>query len=209
MIRAMALALLMPLPAVAQSTAAEILGALDAPTSELEQLMEVLNGPNEEKALTAMRLMLASGDAAMQRLALRAGLSSTSGVARGVALEAYLKTQPTLIAFASVEGEEEVNSGFARWMNANGSLSSDRTGSFPIPIGPYLEDQNCFGSPTRPNDCFNRLGGTEVSFFVGAAWGTARLNDSGELVGSISHSFSSNQFTGPISLTIPLLGQLQ
>ncbi len=208
MIRALVFAALMPLPAVAQSTAADILTAIEAPTSELEQLMEVLGGPNEEKALTAMRLMLESGDATMERMALRAGLTSTSGVARGVALDAFMNTQPTLMAFATADTEGEVNVGFEQWIDANGSLSSAKTGSFPIVVGPYLDDENCFGSTTL-RGCHSRLGGTEFSFYVGSAWGTARLNDGGELIGAISHRFDSKRFTGPVSLTIPLLGQLQ
>jgi hypothetical protein len=191
-------------PAAAQSTAADILAALEAPTDELAQLTAILDGPNEERALVAMRLMLASGDRAMERLALRAGLSSTSGVVRGVAMDAFMKSRPTLIAFAV--GQEDTAEGFQRWMQTIGSVSSATEGSFPIGVGPYIEDENCFGSGARPTQCYRRLGGTEFSFLEGSVWGTARLNESGELVGSISND---SYKTGPIAITIPLLGQLQ
>ncbi len=171
--------------------------------------MEVLEGPNEEKALTAMRLMLGSDDPTMERMALRAGLTSTSGVARGFALKTFLNTQPSLMAFATAATEGEVNVGFEQWLEANGSLSSATTGSFPIAVGAYLSDENCFGSSSGSGGCFGRLGGTEFSFRIGSAWGTARLNDSGASIGAISHRFDASRSTGPMSLTIPLQGQLQ
>jgi hypothetical protein len=152
--------------------------------------------------------MLGSGDATMERMALRAGLTSTSGVARGVALEAFMNSQPTLMAFAEIDGEDQEEV-FARWIAAVGSLSSSTTGNFPIGIGPYSAEDNCFVASDRPTTCSSRLGGTEVSFYSGGSWGTARLNESCELVGSISHNFNSSMTTGPITLTIPLLGQLQ
>lgn len=194
-------------PASGQSTASDILAALEGPTDELKQLTDILEGPDEERALTAMRLMLASGDASMERLALRAGLSSTSGVMRGVALEAYLSGEPTLVAFAEHAGEAPPY--FAEWIDHNGSLSGDTTGSFPIAVGPWIEDQACFALPASPASCGVRVGGTEVSFFIGGSWGSARLNESGQLVGSISRRANSRDVTGPISVTIPLLGQLQ
>ena len=207
MIRAALFGLALAGPAAAQSTAADILSALEGPTAELEQLMGVLEGPNEEKALTAMRLMLASGDPAMERMALRAGLTSTSGVARGVALEAYLAGQPTLTAFAEAEGEPGTY--FETWLGQVGAVSSENTGVFAIPVGPMIADKNCFGTPSDPTECGVRQGGAEVSFYIGRSWGTVRLNENGELVGSISNRANSSTFTGPIALTIPLLGQLQ
>lgn len=207
MIRATLLAIGLAGPAAAQSTASDILAALEGPTDELKQLTDILEGADEERALTAMRLMLVSGDAAMERLALRAGLTSTSGVMRGVALEAYLSGQPTLVAFAEHAGEAPPY--FAAWIDYNGSLSGDTTGSFPIAVGPWIEDQACFALPASRATCGVRVGGTEVSFFVGGSWGAARLNENGELVGSISRRASSRDDTGPISVTIPLLGQLQ
>lgn len=207
MIRVVLIALGLAAPVTAQTTAKDILAALETPTDELKQLTAILEGADEEKALVAMRLMLGSGDAGMQRLALRAGLSSTSGVARGVALEAYLNGQPTLMAFA--EHAAEPTSYFAEWLNFVGSLSGDKTGSFPIAVGPWIEDQSCFALPSQPTSCGVRIGGTEVSFLIGSSWGTARLNEAGELVGSISYRRSSSSETGPISVKIPLLGQSQ
>jgi hypothetical protein len=208
MIRAVSRACLFSLalagPAAAQSTAADILAALEAPTDELAQLTAILEGPDEEKALVAMRLMLGSGDPAMERLALRAGLSSTSGVMRGVSMDAFMESGPTLVAFAV--GQEDNAEGFQRWIQTIGSLSSATEGSFPIEVGPYIEDENCYGSGDQPAQCYRRLGGTELSFYQGDAWGTARLNESGELVGSISNN---RYVTGPIAITITLLGQLQ
>ena len=204
MIRACLVMMTLAAPAAAQTTAADILAALEAPTNELQQLTAVLEGPDEEKALVAMRLMLGSGDPAMERLALRAGLSSTSGVVRGVALESFLKSRPTLTAYAV--GQDDAAEGVQVWLQSVGAISADAAGSFPIAIGPYIEDENCFGSAQRPTECYNRVGGTELSFYIGQSWGVARLNESGELVGSISNR---GYKTGPIAVTIPLLGQLQ
>lgn len=58
MIRAALFAVLFPVSAVGQTTAADILAALEKPTTELEQLTSILDGPDEEKSLVAMRLML-------------------------------------------------------------------------------------------------------------------------------------------------------
>lgn len=204
MIRAAVMACVLAAPAAAQSTAADILAALDTPTDELQQLTAVLEGADEERALVAMRLMIGSGDPAMARLALRAGLTSTSGVVRGVALEAFMNSQPTLTAYAVAQ--EENAEGFQRWVQTLGSLTSATEGSFPIAVGPYIAAQNCFGSAQFPNDCHRRLGGAELSFREGSDWGTARLNENGELTGAIS---SARFSTGPVAVTVPLLGQLQ
>lgn len=208
MIRAALVALSLAGPAAAQTSAADILAALETPTTELEQLTSILEGADESKALVAMRMMLASGDPGMTRLALRAGLTSTSGVMRGVALEAYMEGQPTLMAFAE-HAAEEAPPYFSEWMDYVGSLSSDTTGVFPIPVGPKVDGQACFSGAANPETCAIRVGGTEVSFLIGSAWGTARLNENGELVGSISRQANSRDFTGPIAVTIPLLGQVQ
>ncbi len=205
MMRAILLSLMLAAPAVAQQTASDILAALEQPADEMRQLTEILTGPDEEKALSAMRLMLVSGDPALERLALRAGLTSTSGVVRGVALSAFLDGKPTLVAFAETQVEEPA--GFQRWIEAVGSLNSQETGSFAITVGPPVEDApSCYGSLLEPGDCRVRIGGTELSFYVGSAWGSARLNENGELVGGISNAAYK---TGPITLRIPLLGQLQ
>lgn len=204
MIRTACLSLLLASSALAQTTAGDILTALETPTDELKKLTAILEGADEEKSLTAMRLMLASGDPGMTRLALRAGITSTSSVARGVALEAYLMSQPTLVAYATVETEQI--EGFQRWIPRVGSASSDTTGVFPIAIGEFLEDQSCFGAPGNTSKCARRLGGTELSFLVDGKWGSVQLTDSGELVGFISHDTFK---TGPVALTIPLLGQFQ
>lgn len=204
MIRTLAFAVAFaPLALFAQSNAADILAALDEPTSELEQLGEILDGTNEEKALVAMRLMLASGDPVMKRLALRSGLTSTSGVMRGVALEAFFQGQPNLVAFA--KSEEEDTTGFQRWMLRAGALSSENSGSFPVAIGPAIDGENCFSAPGY-NECRNRVAGAEAAMIVVESWAIATLNDSGELVGTLS---AARESTGPISFTIPLLGQLQ
>jgi len=204
MMRAALVWLCLALPASAQQTAADILSQLDGVEAELRQLNDILTGPNEERALAAMRLMLASGDPALERMALRAGLSSTSGVARGVALEAYLSAMPTVVAFATAQSDNP--DGFRNWIEGVGSVSSDATGSFPIEVGPITEDGSCYGTRKYPRNCYVRIGGTEVSFLIGGSWGSARLNENGELVGAISNG---TYRTGPIALRIPLLGQLQ
>lgn len=204
MIRSALLAIVLAAPAAAQTSAADILAALEKPTTELEQLTAILEGTDEEKALVAMRLMLESGDPAMERLALRVGLTSTSGISRGVALEAYMQGQPTLMAFAT--GGADASDEFQRWIQSIGSLSSETSGVFPIVIGPSIDDKNCFGAAAGSRNCTSRIAGTEVSFLIGGTWGTASLNESGELVGSISNG---SYKTGPVAVKIPLLGQLQ
>ncbi|MGH1446998.1 MAG: hypothetical protein ACRBBO_13240 [Cognatishimia sp.] len=188
---ALCLVLLSALPASAQSlSAADILAQVDQKVSGLNEYQQLLNDPDPARSMAAMEIMLGSGDAALERMALDYGLYSPNPVVRRAALDAFFSTQPTLgIYLTQTEGDE--NRYWAKKAEeGRGSVLEDGRIFFSIQVGKFDDAQNCY-SRIENTECRVRVSDTDVGITIWGQWHALKLNDQGELVGSGSFPFSS------------------
>lgn len=85
-----ALAMLAPVTADAQSTAAKILEKARGQAREIEELRKILNGPDQNMRLATFDAMVKSGDEALRLIAYETGLASADSVMRVMAFKALL-----------------------------------------------------------------------------------------------------------------------
>lgn len=199
-----------PLVAEAQMTLEELSDAVDAETAEITGFRTLLTDPDPNRAMAAMRAMLASDEPLLVNLALEVGLTAVNPVMRQVALESYIASQPTLLAKAELIGDEADPQAFAGWMEAVGSLTGERSGQVTFPIGPYDETAQCYKGVGRTT-CIARVASGALALTVvggnTSITGEAGLDlvEGGQLKGFVSAQTSG----GPVALTIDLIGPAQ
>ncbi|SDF61535.1 hypothetical protein SAMN04488105_1368 [Salipiger thiooxidans] len=189
-IRQHALACLLALSAFA-AEAQVSLGDLDAAMSarddEMAAFRERLNDPDSDRALTAMRLLIAKGDADQRQMAIEHGLSSTNTDIRLAAVGAILGSRPILVSRWFPEDGEMPNSFRNRVSAFNGTTNTDKSARVPLQIGKYLDEANCWlinDAVPSPRNCLFRINSGEISTYVGGSWAQLDLDEAGRLVGS-------------------------
>lgn len=143
----------------------------------------LLNDPDPERSLAAMRIMLESGDAELARMALEFGLLSPNPTVRRTAVEAFLTTQPVLSL--RFQGDLEW-SNYATIVHRNysGTTTPDGVGFWRMPVGPYSPKGRCFlRTNAREETCLVTVNADGV--FISASELTARLevDEVGQLAG--------------------------
>jgi hypothetical protein len=202
--RAATLALAFAGTAQAQGlTLSDLSAAVDVDASEIAGFRAALADPDPNRALAAMRILMASGEPLLVNLALEAGLSAPDGVMRKSAFEAYVATRPTLLAHAEIDGD--FGEKFRSWIElSGGSVASETTGTLTLAIGPWDEDQRCYLRAAQ-DTCQTRVADGQLSDVMSYGIIGLVLGEGGTLTGSVSHERSG----GPVSIRVPLLGQLQ
>lgn len=181
---ALCIALLHTSPASSQSlTAADVLALVDQKVAGANEYQRLLNDPDPSRSMAAMEIMLGSGDATLERMALDYGLYSPNPVVRRTALDAFFSTQPTLgIYLTQAEGEKN-----RKWdyhaTQGKGSVLEDGRIFYSTQIGKFKEDQNCY-TRFENDDCRVRVSDTELGITIWGNWHSLTLNDQGQLVGS-------------------------
>lgn len=178
---------------------ADLSAAVESDAAELAGFRSALADPDPNRALAAMRILMASGEPLLVNLALEAGLSALDGVMRKSAFEAYIASRPTLLAHAEIEGD--FGEKFRGWIERlGGSAASETTGTLTLAIGPWDDASRCYLGPRQT--CQARIADGQLSYATDYGTVGLALGEGGILSGSVSHSLSG----GPVSIRVPLLG---
>lgn len=184
--------------AFAQSLSpAEILAQVEEKTKVTNGYQDLLNDPDPARSMAAMEVMLESGDAKLQRMALEYGLYSPNPQVRYTALKAFINGKPVLrmrLEGAKVKDQDY----FKRSINdLGGTINSAGVGFLSMKVGEYDPERSCFQHQEN-NGCFVRISETEMAINPwNNDWFSVTLNDQGQLVGEVG-------FEPPAPVTIPV-----
>ncbi len=196
------LALISGAGASAQSLSVEEIRAkVDQSLRDLGSYQELLADPDPARSSAAMKVMLESGDAELQRIALDYGLYSPNPVVRRKALEGFFASEPRIEVF--IEGGS-IN-GTSSWDRLNaavraygGSLNASNTAYFTWKIGKYDAGGECF-LDSEGKSCVVRITDSGVSIRPWDAWLLLTPNEEGSLIGAVAISNA-----GRFPLRIPI-----
>lgn len=164
-------------------TPEEIAAMVEEKVNAPNPYAELLNNPDQERALAAMQIMFDSGDTALVDMALEFGLLSVNPSVRRAAFESYLASGPVLRF--RFDGTEVEDADFAaRFNSSDALLTPERIAYQRLGVGEYNASKNCF---TRGVDeeCFISVTGEGI-LWKWEGWGEGRLamGETGELQGT-------------------------
>lgn len=184
-------------PVLAQTLSpADILAKVEEKTKVTNGYQDLLNDPDPARSMAAMEVMLNSGDAKLQRMALEYGLYSPNPQVRYFALKSYFDGQPVL--HISIDGSKIKNQDyFGDQIRAiDGAIDGRNIGFSSAKVGEVDPAQSCYVWPNT-NDCFIRVSETGVAIALWGDWAPLQLDDQGNLVGTVD-------ITGPAPIVIPV-----
>jgi hypothetical protein len=172
----------------AQSISVEELRAqIDQRVGETNEYQALLTDPNPARAIAAMEIMMGSGDASLQRMAVEFGIFSTNPSVRAAALKAYLDARPTLSVFMTIGEAFEPNQRnyVHNLINRLGGTAGEGQEAFlSIPVGPYDSERGCYVYGTDERECLMRVNDQVASFRLLNIWSALTMTETGELVGA-------------------------
>ncbi|MDF2142929.1 hypothetical protein [Paenirhodobacter sp. CAU 1674] len=184
-------------PVVAQSlTPDEIRAKVEEKTNVTNGYQVLLNDPDPARSMAAMEVMLESGDAKLQRMALEFGLYSPNPQVRYTALKAYFDGEPVLsigIDGGKIKNQDQFGDLIRE---IGGTINGQGDGFSTMKVGEIDAAQSCYLWPNS-SSCFIRLSETGVAISLWREWAPLQLDDQGNLVGTLD-------ITGPAPITIPV-----
>lgn len=190
--------------ATAQSLSPEEIKAMiDQRVSALNPYQELLNDPDPARSLSAMQIMLESGDKDLTRMALEFGLLSPNPAVKRAAFESYLMSGP--IISIRFDGSKVKDTDFDNRMRDdwNGNLTPERIGYWRIGVGEMLSDKKCHANTHRnfTDSCFVTVNADGVFLTPHNMSGRGVIDDNGVLAGFATLTYVDE----PVPFTIQLL----
>jgi hypothetical protein len=175
-IAALTFSSLIPRPVQAAS-AAEILEAARAKSRDLEEVKQVLNGPEPNMRLATFEAMVDSGDDTMRELALDAGLTSTDAVMQALALKTVIMAQKFMTLSLEIDTSQakEMQERSQAYLDKNGSIYTVKITATDPATGTFKMTQYQ-----------GQVSGTTVTFEVSYDKGTLFLEDETTMKGPVT-----------------------
>ncbi|MFE3839550.1 hypothetical protein [Pseudogemmobacter sonorensis] len=200
LLAALALVAAAPLGVQAQSLSAQdILAQVDKKVATGNEYQALLADPDPARALAAMQIMLASGDAELMRIALNAGLYSPNPTVQRTAVEAFIKAGPVLNIYvdgSAASDPDRFTEIFMRYYN--GTVNDRKLGFISMKVGEYNKARSCYQLDI--NYCLFRISDDGISLFIWDKWNILRVNDQGEIAGLVTVP----DVAAPLPIRIPL-----
>ncbi len=127
--------------------------------ARIGQYQQVLQNPDMRVQYEAVKLLLKSGDPALERIAKEHALFSTNPVLRNSAIEAIFDAGGNLRIQVSAQDENSAKA--LDWLGAVGGTHDGKTGSFVFTLQPKTE--TCWPI-AESKGCALRVSGTTVQF---------------------------------------------
>ena len=161
----------------------EISKMVDKQMNDLNPYQALLNDPDPQRSLSAMKIMLESGDESLQHMALEFGLLSPNPTVKRAALEGFLTTSPILSL--KFDGSAVKDKDFPNIVTGyyNGTVDNG-IGYWRIAVGSFLPDKKCFSSSDDKSDCFITVNSDGVFLTPRRFNGRAIVSETGTLAGS-------------------------
>jgi len=150
---------------------------------------DLLNEPDPKRALAAMKVMMASGDPELVKIAADYGLYSANSAVRAEALKALLATKPRIDVYFSESGAQ---GDFKRAMadlfksepNAQGIVATT------LVVGDYDASEDCYGLGRK--DCALQIRPEAIRIDLYNRWTEITLTENASLVGNVYLGQASN-----------------
>jgi hypothetical protein len=183
-------AMVLATQAAAQSLSIDDLRAqIDQKVGAQNEFQALLSDPDPARAMAAMEIMMASGDAALMRMAVETGIFSSNPAVRATALKAFLGAKPTVTAFLTLGDAYDTSQ--RNWVNGqiarmNGSVTPEDVAFFSLRVGDYDAEQDCYMNGDPRQGCLFRVTDQVVSLRIFDVWNGLALDEAGELVGAVT-----------------------
>lgn len=176
--------------ASAQSLSVEDLQKqIDAEMTRGSEYSVLLNDPDPARALAAMKVMMASGDPELIRIAADYGLYSANPAVRAEALKAFLATKPRIDAFFTEAGSD---GDFRHAMKAHFSSEPNASGvvATTLIIGSYDPENDCYAIGAQ--SCGLQVRPEAILIGLDDIWNEITLTKSASLEGSVNLGRATN-----------------
>lgn len=190
-------------PAVAQASLDEIENQLNAGTSDLERVDQMLASEDANRRIAAMEALLNSGNPTFVRRAQHVGLLSSDPGMQIAALDAILdKGGPLRFEFDFSQLTGEALKSWNSLIADYGTLAiSGKGGTIVFDVQGYNEEKRCHVTVQNRSSCFAQIAGAKVSFpldFWSRVRGVASLSADGAMTGEMSYDGFIAPFRVPL-----------
>ncbi|MBN9890574.1 hypothetical protein [Salipiger abyssi] len=187
-------------------TMEQLRAAVDKELSKDDELVAMLSDPDPKRAQATMKVMLDSGDPDMQRIALENGIYSADPNVRGMAVKAFLDSEPLIEV--QIDGSKAKTEDFRSVVKGSlGLVPNDDAQT--IWIGKFQRraaDGTCYAFEHWPSgdEClFRAVGGALQLKSSDRNWYEMNLTDDGRLQAVVGAEYAGTS-TRPIILSIPI-----
>ena len=194
-------------------TLEEFAAKVDQRAGTLAGFQAYLTDPDQQRAMSALQIMLESGDPTLVQMALSVGVYSVDPNIRQTALKAFLAGAPSLDLFldgGATFDDKDMESYNALLRGYNGAVGADKRASLSLRVGEWSDEKGCYLNLDTPQNCLLRVNATTVSLFLvskdgntPAQWVVMELGEDGALTGSIIARHYRTDI-GPLALSMRL-----
>ena len=172
------LAMLDSPPAVAQTSAAQMLEQARARSRDMEELKAVLNGPDQNMRLATFDVMVGSGDEAMRQIALETGLASADPLLQSMAFKETILSLDRLILSLELDESQP-----AEVQTKAKAVLASKGNSYELPI---TQADRANGAFTTKNRATGQVTGTTLTFTMGYDKGQLNMVDETTVRGPVT-----------------------
>lgn len=162
---------------------------IDAEMTKGNPYSDLLNDPDPKRALAAMKVMMASGDPELVRIAADYGLYSANEAVRAEALKGFLATKPRVDVYFTEAGSQ---GDFLRAMREayNSTPNSDGVVAATFVVGEYDEKADCYGLGRR--DCALQIRPEAIRISLHDVWTEVILTEDASITGDVDLGRATN-----------------
>lgn len=182
--------LFMSAAVLAQSLSIEDLQKqIDAEMTKGNPYADLLNDPDPKRALAAMKVMMASGDPELVKVAADYGLYSANEAVRAEALKGFLATKPRVDIYFTEAGSQ---GDFLRAMRDlyNSTPNSDGVVAATFVVGEYDEKADCYGMGRR--ECALQIRPEAIRISLNDVWTEVTLTEEASITGNVDLGRATN-----------------
>lgn len=180
----------MPAAASAQSLSVEDLQKqIDAEMTKGSEYGELLNDPDPRRALAAMKVMMASGDPELVKVAADYGLYSANEAVRAEALKGFLATKPRVDVYFTEAGSQ---GDFPRVMQGLYSSIPNAEGvvATTLVVGEYDAKADCYALGNRA--CALQIRPEAIRISLDSVWTEVTLTQDASIIGNVHLGRATN-----------------
>lgn len=178
-------ACLWPTLCPAQSLSVEDLQKqIDQEMSKGSEYIALLDHSDPKRALAALKVMLASGDPELIKLAADHGLYSSNPAVRAEALKGFLATNPRIDMFFSEKGSK---GDFSRAMENRFKVQPNGSGvaAVSMTVGEYDPSGDCYIDKGNGGRCWLMVRPEVIQVRFDDNWNQVTFNDDAALAGNV------------------------
>lgn len=168
----------------------ELKAMIDKELGGQNEYLEIMDDADPRRSAAAVKIMMASGDPELERMAREYALFSPHPIIQRTALQAFFDSAPNLEIYLDGSAlDNETYKKFASFIvGQRGSNLDDKNAFFLMQLGKFDEAKKCWVNAAYQNYCLIHLSENQATVSLLNKAAPLRLNDDGILEGSIEAS---------------------